>query len=129
MEELNRESLSYDKSTSFAIIVGLTFMVVFRLIGYLATKPPKVASLGKQGFCIVVLGDVGHSPRMLLHARSALDAGWRVDVIGYKGKRVQNLIYSADPLDRPTSDWHGLRFGAFSDMDIDSIGYYRFTLA
>jgi beta-1,4-mannosyltransferase len=86
MEELNRESLGYGQSQSFAIVVGLGFMVLFRLIGYLATKTPKVGSMGKQGFCIVVLGDVGHSPRMLLHARSALNAGWRVDVIGYKGK-------------------------------------------
>ncbi|KAG0220499.1 hypothetical protein B0O80DRAFT_489601 [Mortierella sp. GBAus27b] len=88
MENLDRESIGYDKTHSFAIIVGLTFMVIFRIIGYIATKPPKVAAIGKQGFCIVVLGDVGHSPRMLLHARSAMNAGWRVDVIGYKGSRL-----------------------------------------
>ncbi|KAF9351758.1 hypothetical protein BGX26_010269 [Mortierella sp. AD094] len=85
---LNRESLKYDKSNSMAIIIGLAFMVIFRFVGYLATKPPKVSALGKSGFCFVVLGDVGHSPRMLLHARSALSAGWRVDVIGYKGSRL-----------------------------------------
>ena len=84
--ELDREKLGYDKSNSIAIIIGLTFMVLFRFIGYLAAKTPKVAAIGKKSFCIVVLGDVGHSPRMLLHARSALSAGWRVDFIGYKGK-------------------------------------------
>ncbi|KAF9954323.1 mannosyltransferase, partial [Modicella reniformis] len=71
LEKLDRESLGYDKSQSFAIIIGLTFMVIFRLIGYLATKPPSVAALGKKGFCIIVLGDIGHSPRMLLHAKSS----------------------------------------------------------
>ncbi|KAG0001383.1 hypothetical protein BGZ80_000753 [Entomortierella chlamydospora] len=85
---LNRETLKYDKSNSMAIIVGLAFMVIFRFVGYLATRPPKVSALGRSGFCFVVLGDVGHSPRMLLHARSALNAGWRVDVIGYKGSRL-----------------------------------------
>jgi len=84
--DLNRENLGYDKTNSYAIIVGLTFMVLFRFIGYLASKPPKVAAIGKSGFCIVVLGDIGHSPRMLLHARSALNAGYKVDVIGYKGE-------------------------------------------
>ncbi|KAI8606355.1 hypothetical protein EDD21DRAFT_298288 [Dissophora ornata] len=69
-------------------------MVLFRFIGYLATKPPKVSALGKSAFCIVVLGDVGHSPRMLLHARSALSAGWRVDVIGYKGSRLPEDLES-----------------------------------
>lgn len=86
LKDLNRENLQYDKSNSIAIIIGLAFMVLFRFIGYLATKPPKVSAVGKQGFCLVVLGDIGHSPRMLLHARSALAAGYKVDVIGYKGK-------------------------------------------
>ena len=83
--KLDRETIGYDKSNSYAIIVGLTFMVIFRFIGYLATKAPKVSVMGKAGFCVVVLGDIGHSPRMLLHARSALNAGYKVDVIGYKG--------------------------------------------
>lgn len=85
LADLNRENLHYDKSNSIAIIVGLSFMVLFRFIGYLASRPPKVSAIGKQGFCLVVLGDIGHSPRMLLHARSALNAGYKVDVIGYKG--------------------------------------------
>ncbi|KAF9108255.1 hypothetical protein BGX27_008419 [Mortierella sp. AM989] len=101
---LNRESLNYDKSNSAAIIIGLAFMVIFRFIGYLATKPPKVSVLGKSGFCIVVLGDVGHSPRMLLHARSALNAGWRVDVIGYKGSRLPEDIEN-----NPSIQFHYLR--------------------
>ncbi|KAF9579757.1 hypothetical protein BGW38_003861, partial [Lunasporangiospora selenospora] len=84
LQDLDRDSLGYDKSTSVAIVVGLGFMVLFRLIGYVATMTPKVSHLGKNGFCIVVLGDAGHSPRMLLHAQSALDAGWRVDFIGYR---------------------------------------------
>lgn len=32
---------------------------------------------------VVVFGDVAQSPRMLNHARSLLDAGYRVDLIGY----------------------------------------------
>ncbi|KAF8983266.1 hypothetical protein BGZ46_010564 [Entomortierella lignicola] len=101
---LNRETLKYDKSNSTAIIIGLAFMVIFRFVGYLATKPPKLSALGKSGFCFVVLGDVGHSPRMLLHARSALSAGWRVDVIGYKGSRLPE-----DLENDPSIQFHYLR--------------------
>ncbi|KAI1321574.1 hypothetical protein EDD11_003054 [Mortierella claussenii] len=101
---LDRESLGYDKSNSIAIIIGLAFMVIFRFIGYLATKPPKVSALGKSGFCIVVLGDIGHSPRMLLHAQSALSAGWRVDVIGYKGSRLPEDIEN-----NPSIQFHFLK--------------------
>lgn len=94
LKDLNRENLGYDKANSLAIIVGLAFMVLFRFIGYLASKPPKVAAIGKSGFCVVVLGDIGHSPRMLLHARSALNAGYKVDVIGYKGSRLPEDLES-----------------------------------
>ncbi|KAG0210457.1 hypothetical protein BGX28_009267 [Mortierella sp. GBA30] len=101
---LDREKIGYDKSNSVAIIIGLTFMVLFRFIGYLATKTPKVSALGKKSFCIVVLGDVGHSPRMLLHARSALSAGWRVDVIGYKGSSLPE-----DLENHPSIQFHFLK--------------------
>ncbi|KAG0339236.1 alpha 1,2-mannosyltransferase 2.4.1 [Podila humilis] len=86
--KLDRETLGYDKSNSIAIIVGLAFMVIFRFVGYLATKAPKVSALGRNAMCLVVLGDIGHSPRMLLHARSALNAGYKVDFVGYKGSRL-----------------------------------------
>ncbi|GJJ67957.1 beta-1,4-mannosyltransferase [Entomortierella parvispora] len=101
--KLDRESIGYDKSNSYAIIVGLTFMVIFRFIGYLATKAPKVSAMGKAGFCVVVLGDIGHSPRMLLHARSALNAGYKVDVIGYKGSRLPEDLES-----HPSIQYHYL---------------------
>lgn len=35
--------------------------------------------------CIVVLGDIGHSPRMTYHAESFAKEGFLVTIIGYKG--------------------------------------------
>ncbi|KAG0254616.1 hypothetical protein DFQ27_006744 [Actinomortierella ambigua] len=81
-----------DTSDLRAAMFGLAFMVLFRFIGYLATKAPKVSHLGRPGFCLVVLGDIGRSPRMLLHAQSALDAGYRVDIIGYKGSPLPEQL-------------------------------------
>lgn len=43
----------------------------------------------KQRALVVVFGDVGQSPRMLNHARSLVEAGYQVDLIGYvRGKGV-----------------------------------------
>ena len=36
--------------------------------------------------CIVVLGDIGRSPRMQYHCLSMANHGFTVDFIGYKGK-------------------------------------------
>ena len=35
--------------------------------------------------CIVVLGDIGRSPRMLNHATSLADSGYFVNIVGYIG--------------------------------------------
>ncbi|XP_014671372.1 PREDICTED: chitobiosyldiphosphodolichol beta-mannosyltransferase-like [Priapulus caudatus] len=37
--------------------------------------------------CVVVLGDVGHSPRMQYHALSLAREGFQVDLVGYGGSR------------------------------------------
>lgn len=38
-----------------------------------------------QVVCLLVLGDIGRSPRMLYHARSLSRAGFLVQIVGYKG--------------------------------------------
>ena len=44
------------------------------------------ASVGSRGCAtVVVLGDVGHSPRTQYQAISLARAGYRVRVVGYKG--------------------------------------------
>lgn len=47
---------------------------------------------------ILVLGDIGRSPRMQYHAMSIAKRGGRVDVIGYHGARNPwaSTIYLAD---------------------------------
>ncbi|KAF9415166.1 hypothetical protein BGZ94_000167 [Podila epigama] len=120
--KLDRDSLGYDKSNSRAIIVGLAFMVIFRFIGYIASKPPKPSPIGKSGFCVVVLGDVGHSPRMLLHARSAVNAGWRVDVIGYKGSRLPE-----DLENHPSIQFYYLKELPRVPENLPRIAYYLYA--
>ncbi|KAI9356924.1 hypothetical protein BD770DRAFT_101876 [Pilaira anomala] len=41
---------------------------------------------------VVVLGDIGRSPRMRYHATSLADSGCTVDLIGYKGKYIHTYI-------------------------------------
>jgi beta-1,4-mannosyltransferase len=58
---------------------------------YVKTSPPqKTASKGGRmeppiSVQVLVLGDIGRSPRMQYHAMSIAKHGGRVDVIGYKG--------------------------------------------
>ncbi|KAH3860806.1 hypothetical protein DPMN_023730 [Dreissena polymorpha] len=44
---------------------------------------------GKKSVCIVVLGDIGRSPRMQYHAISFMKSGFDVDIVGYGGSEVQ----------------------------------------
>ena len=46
----------------------------------------------KPRICILVLGDVGRSPRMQYHALSCAKAGFQVDVVGFGGMRYWSSI-------------------------------------
>ena len=44
---------------------------------------------------VVVLGDIGRSPRMQYHALSIAKHGAQVDLIGYKGSKHRRSVYQA----------------------------------
>lgn len=43
-----------------------------------------------KNVCVVVLGDIGRSPRMQYHAQSLIREGYNVDVIGYTDSPVHD---------------------------------------
>lgn len=49
-----------------------------------------------KNVCIVVLGDIGHSPRMQNHAVSLLEEGYQLDIVCYMESRPLNSICEAD---------------------------------
>ncbi|XP_026820771.1 chitobiosyldiphosphodolichol beta-mannosyltransferase [Rhopalosiphum maidis] len=44
--------------------------------------------MGKKNVCVVVLGDIGRSPRMQYHAQSLIRLGFEVDIVGYTDSPV-----------------------------------------
>lgn len=42
----------------------------------------------KKNVCVVVLGDIGRSPRMQYHAQSLIREGYNVDIVGYTDSPV-----------------------------------------
>lgn len=50
---------------------------------------------GKKSICIVVLGDLGRSPRMQYHAKSFLNEGYKVDLVGYPGSDPLNTLITS----------------------------------
>lgn len=47
-----------------------------------------MSDAGKKYVCVVVLGDIGRSPRMQYHAQSLIRQGYNVDVVGYTDSPV-----------------------------------------
>ncbi|RUS72803.1 hypothetical protein EGW08_019440 [Elysia chlorotica] len=60
------------------------FVFLYLLTNFLAKTPRNV--------CIVVLGDVGRSPRMQYHALSFAKEGFRVYLVGYRGSQPHEAI-------------------------------------
>lgn len=70
--------------------LALIFLVVYVLIGriakYYAFESNAHIFRTRPVVQVVVMGDIGRSPRMQYHALSLVDAGCQVDFIGYNGE-------------------------------------------
>ncbi|XP_043281459.1 chitobiosyldiphosphodolichol beta-mannosyltransferase-like [Venturia canescens] len=72
------------------ILCGFSIIIAV-LWKYLITTKEK-----KKSVCVVVLGDVGRSPRMQYHALSFAREGFSVDLVGYSGSEpLQDLKQNA----------------------------------
>jgi beta-1,4-mannosyltransferase len=81
-----------DLLLTLAVIVSttLTLLLLIWPSRYVRHSPPKATPSGsadepKISVQVLVLGDIGRSPRMQYHAMSIAKHGGRVGVIGYKG--------------------------------------------
>ncbi|PWN20627.1 hypothetical protein BCV69DRAFT_249157, partial [Microstroma glucosiphilum] len=71
---------------SICILSLLLYIALYR-----ASTTTSRTSLGRSA-AVVVLGDVGRSPRMCYHVESLADEGWRVAVVGYGGSSLPTSI-------------------------------------
>ena len=62
------------------VLTGLFVVVVFALYWLRGRKDHS-----KPRICILVLGDLGRSPRMQYHALSCAKNGYDVDLVGFGG--------------------------------------------
>lgn len=66
--------------TIFFTIVGPPGLALIWFIRYINSKPVR-----KNSVTVLVLGDVGRSPRMMYHAESFGRIGWETFLVGYGG--------------------------------------------
>lgn len=66
--------------------IALLFLFLYVAL-YRAPFITRRTSLGRSAV-VVVLGDVGRSPRMCYHIESLADEGWKVSVVGYGGSKL-----------------------------------------
>lgn len=71
-------------------LVALALLCVLCTAAVIYIALPSSARHGKGSVQVVVLGDIGHSPRMQYHALSIASKNGHVDIVGYLGK---NTIY------------------------------------
>ncbi|CAG8476363.1 12068_t:CDS:2 [Ambispora leptoticha] len=97
MEELEMENLTSGTIIPFSevtILTALVFaLVVIRGTSLLYFKYVQNAAIQKKkNVTLVVLGDIGRSPRMQYHALSFSRNGWHVDFVGYDGSTPMTAI-------------------------------------
>lgn len=66
------------------ILGGVLGFLTWRIVAlYIFFRPRDEHSI--RSVAILVLGDIGRSPRMMYHAQSFAENGFQTDVIGYGG--------------------------------------------
>ena len=73
-------------------VVALLFLGFLAWITWKSLKPHSNNS--SRTVAILVLGDIGRSPRMMYHAQSFVDAGFITYLIGYGGGSYRTLTTS-----------------------------------
>ena len=71
--------------TAFAAVIAIYLTVLFYFFLPSPFQPGSKYAKKHQVCCLLVLGDIGRSPRMQYHARSLSQAGFLVQMVGYKG--------------------------------------------
>lgn len=75
-----------------SVLVAIALLFLFLYIAlYRAPSITRRTSL-RRSAAVVVLGDVGRSPRMCYHVESLADQGWKVSVVGYGGTQLPSSI-------------------------------------
>lgn len=72
------------------LVLGVT-AAALRWLQRLRTR----RSSGKS-IAVVVLGDLGRSPRMLYHAESLAARDWSVSLVGYEGAQLQRVLMTCE---------------------------------
>lgn len=76
-------------SSVFLLLLGFAALAVYLLRGVSKYDGPLAGSAdGRVSVHVLVLGDIGRSPRMTYHALSIAKHGGKVNLIGYLGKFV-----------------------------------------
>ena len=72
------------------VLVALKLLLALTTLSFVIAKIVLARIRGSRNenyksVCVIVLGDIGRSPRMNYHCLSLANAGYHVKFIGYKG--------------------------------------------
>lgn len=82
-------------------IVALLSLCIY-ISAYRTSARTSTQCLGRSA-AVVVLGDIGRSPRMCFHVESLANEGWKVAIVGYPGSTLPPTLH------RPSIRQHHLR--------------------
>jgi len=87
---------------AFSVFVLVTSLFSILLLAALKWREED----GKGRVAVVVLGDIGRSPRMQYHALSLCREGYHVDIVGYGGKYYIVLCAVIDYREHEPNLWY-----------------------
>lgn len=75
----------------FVVIVGYGWTFLSNIVSIVPSRYKQPEKDEDEHIQILVVGDIGRSPRMQYHAISVAKHGRKVDLVGFKGRRTMRL--------------------------------------
>lgn len=72
----------------FVLLSLLSLALLLFWISLFRAQSTTSRSSLQRSAAVVVLGDVGRSPRMCYHVESLANEGWKVGIVGYAGESM-----------------------------------------
>lgn len=73
----------------YALVALIPLLLLVR--SYCSTR---AANKPGKSIAVIVLGDIGRSPRMMYHAQSLAQSGYKVLLIGFAGQTESTPVYT-----------------------------------
>lgn len=85
-------TLGWDLALSIQLLLAASFILLVYRVFRISRQDVRSGGPEYRSVAILVLGDIGRSPRMMYHAQSFANINFQTFIIGYRGAHIHGFF-------------------------------------